>query len=124
VAHYRIDRISDEIKRVLDRVIREEVRDPRVSGGTFSITRVEATRDLRYAKVYVSVLEADKLDDMVKALKGAAGFLRRALGDALSLRYTPELQFVADKNIEYGIHISDVLKQVMAKQGEKPDEES
>ena len=65
---YRIDRISDELKRVLDRIIREELRDPRVSG-TFSITRVEATRDLRHAKVYVSMLESEKRNDMIKALK-------------------------------------------------------
>ncbi len=118
---YRIDRISDEIRRVVDRAIREELNDPRVSG-TFSITRVETTRDLRYAKVYVSVLEAEKLDDMIKALKGAAGYLRRALGDALSLRYTPELQFVADKNIEYGVHIAGILKQVMNDQGNQENE--
>ncbi len=118
--YHRIDRISDEIKRVVDRLIREELNDPRVSG-TFSITRVEATRDLRYAKVYVSVLEEDKQNDMIKALKGAAGFLRRAMGEALSLRYTPELQFIADKNIAYGIHIADVLKQVMADQETKED---
>ena len=118
--YHRIDRISDEIKRVVDRLIREELNDPRVSG-TFSITRVEATRDLRYAKVYVSVLEEDKQNDMIKALKGAAGFLRRAMGEALSLRYTPELQFIADKNIAYGIHIADVLKQVMANQETKED---
>ena len=122
MARYRIDRISDEIRRVLDRVIREEVRDPRVASATFSLTRVEATRDLRYAKVYVSVLEDEKSEDLIKALKGAAGFLRRAMGDALSLRYTTELQFVADKNIEYGIHIADVLKQVMAGQEDTPDE--
>ena len=118
--YHRIDRISDEIKRVVDRLIREELNDPRVSG-TFSITRVEATRDLRYAKAYVSVLEEDKQNDMIKALKGAAGFLRRAMGEALSLRYTPELQFIADKNIAYGIHIADVLKQVMADQETKED---
>ncbi len=118
--YHRIDRISDEIKRVVDRLIREELNDPRVSG-TFSITRVEATRDLRYAKVYVSILEEDKQNDMIKALKGAAGFLRRAMGEALSLRYTPELQFIAYKNIAYGIHIADVLKQVMADQETKED---
>lgn len=118
---YRIDRISDEIRRVIDRIIREELNDPRISG-TFSITRVEATRDLRYAKVYVSVLEADKLENMMKALKGAAGYLRRAMGEALALRYTPELQFVADKNIEYGVHIADVLKKVMADQEQADDE--
>jgi ribosome-binding factor A len=121
VPQYRIDRISDEIRRVIDRIIREELNDPRVSG-TFSITRVETTRDLRYAKVYVSVLETEKSDDMIKALKGAAGYLRRAMGNELSLRYTPELQFVADKNIEYGMHIADVLKQVMKNQGSSEDE--
>ena len=120
---YRIDRISDEIKRVLDRVIREEVRDPRVSG-TFSITRVETTRDLRFAKVYVSVLENEKREDMIKALKGAAGFLRHAMGQALSLRYTPQLQFLADLNIEYGIHISDVLRHVLGEQEDNKGDEA
>lgn len=120
---YRIDRISDELKRVLDRIIREELRDPRVSG-TFSITRVEATRDLRHAKVYVSVLETEKRHDMIKALKGASGFLRHAMGQALSLRYTPQLQFLADQNIEYGIHIADVLKQVMGERQEEGGDEA
>ncbi|MDD2561107.1 MAG: 30S ribosome-binding factor RbfA [Eubacteriales bacterium] len=120
---YRIDRISDEVKRALDRIIREEVRDPRVSG-TFSITRVETTRDLRFAKVFISVLENEKRDDLIKALKGAAGFLRHALGQALSLRYTPQLQFIADQNIEYGIHISGILRQVLGEQGDNNNSEA
>ncbi|MDD3109452.1 MAG: 30S ribosome-binding factor RbfA [Eubacteriales bacterium] len=120
---YRIDRISDEVKRALDRIIREEVRDPRVSG-TFSITRVETTRDLRVAKVFISVLENEKRDDLIKALKGAAGFLRHALGQALSLRYTPQLQFIADQNIEYGIHISGILRQVLGEQGDNNNSEA
>ena len=120
---YRIDRISDEVKRALDRIIREEVRDPRVSG-TFSITRVETTRDLRFAKVFISVLENEKRDDLIKALKGAAGFLRHALGQALSLRYTPQLQFIADQNIEYGIHISGILRQVLGEQRDNNNSEA
>jgi ribosome-binding factor A len=123
VPQYRIDRISDEVKRALDRIIREEVRDPRVSG-TFSITRVETTRDLRFAKVFISVLENEKRDDLIKALKGAAGFLRHALGQALSLRYTPQLQFIADQNIEYGIHISGILRQVLGEQGDNNNSEA
>ena len=120
---YRIDRISDEVKRALDRIIREEVRDPRVSG-TFSITRVETTRDLRFAKVFISVLENEKRDDLIKALKGAAGFLRHALGQALSLRYTPQLQFIADQNIEYGVHNSGILRQVLGEQGDNNNSEA
>lgn len=116
MAQYRQNRIAEEIKKNLDRIIREELRDPRVCG-TFSITRVEPTRDLRSAKVYVSALEEDKLDDLVKALKGASGLLRHALGARLSVRYTPELFFLPDRNIAYGMHIADVLKQVLCDGG-------
>ncbi|NLX82441.1 MAG: 30S ribosome-binding factor RbfA [Clostridiales bacterium] len=112
MAQYRQNRIAEEIKKSLDKIIRDELRDPRVTG-TFSITRVDPTKDLRYAKVYVSALEEDQLEDMVKALKGAAGFLRRELGYAINVRYTPELQFIADRNIAYGMHIAGVLKQVL-----------
>ena len=116
---YRVNRVAEEIKKNLDRIIREELRDPRVSG-TFSLTRVEPTRDLRQAKVFVSALEEDKLDDMVKALKGAAGLLRRSLGRTLNTRNTPELSFAADRNIAYGLHIASVLKQAL---GDKEQEE-
>lgn len=122
MAQYRNNRISEEIKKNLDRIIREELRDPRISG-TFSITRVDATRDLRYAKVYVSVLEDGKLEGMVKALNGAAGLLRHELGANLSVRYTPELSFYPDLNIAYGLHIADVLKKVLPEQQEEPGHE-
>ncbi|NLE19809.1 MAG: 30S ribosome-binding factor RbfA [Clostridiales bacterium] len=122
MAQYRQNRVAEEIRKHLDRIIREELRDQRVSG-TFSLTRAEVAKDLRYAKVFVSTLEEDKLDDLVKALNGAAGFLRRALGGALTVRYTPELHFEADRNIAYGLHIASVLKQVMGEQAEKPGNE-
>ena len=79
MSYQRIDRISEEVRREVDAIIREEVNDPRVSG-TFSVTRAEVTRDLRYAKIYISVLEEDKREPMMKALKSAAGFIRRELG--------------------------------------------
>ena len=75
-------------------------------------------------KVFISVLENEKRDDLIKALKGAAGFLRHALGQALSLRYTPQLQFIADQNIEYGIHISGILRQVLGEQGDNNNSEA
>ncbi len=122
MAQYRQNRIAEEIKKNLDKIIREELRDPRLSG-TFSITRVEPTRDLRSAKVYVSVLEEDKMDGLIKALKGAAGLLRHELGNTLTVRYTPELFFLPDKNIAYGLHIAKVLKEVMANEGQQQQDE-
>ena len=104
----RIDRISEEVRRETDAIIREELHDPRISG-TFSVTRAEVTGDLRYAKIYISVLEDDKRKDLIDALQNAKGYIRRALGKRMIIRYTPELIFVSDKNIEYGVHIAKML---------------
>ncbi len=112
MAGFRLDRISEEVRHALDGIIRE-MNDPRITG-TYSVTRADVTRDLRYAKVYISVLEEDKADDMIKALKKAAGFIRRELGTRVQLRYTPELLFYRDDNIAYGVHISELLKNVGA----------
>ena len=122
-SYQRIDRISEEVRRELDAIIREELNDPRVDG-TFSITRAEVTGDLRYAKVYVSVLEDDKRDGLMDALKNAKGFIRRSLGKRMIIRYAPELIFVSDKNIEYGVHIAKVLSETIktSDHAEEPDE--
>ena len=108
MSYQRIDRISEEVRREVDAIIREELHDPRV-GGTWSLTRAEVTGDLRYAKIYISVLEDDRRDALMDALKNAKGYIRRALGKRMIIRYTPELIFVSDKNIEYGVHIAKVL---------------
>ena len=105
----RIGRINEEIQRELSDQFRR-LKDPRVSSGMVSITRVDTTGDLRYAKIYVSALDKNKEKDILKGLKSASGFLRRELGHALQLRYTPELQFVADDSIQYGAHILEVLR--------------
>ena len=107
-AYDRIDRISEEVRREIDKIIREDVRDPRV-GGMFSIVRCEVTRDLKFCKVRVSVLENDKREPMMAALRNAAGFIRRELGQNIIIRYSPELTFVSDENIAYGVHIAKVL---------------
>ena len=112
----RIDRISEEVRREVDRIIREELNDPRISG-TFSIARAEVTRDLRFAKIFVSVLEDDKRDDMLKALKSAAGYIRRELARGIVIRQSPELSFVKDENIAYGVHIAKVLADVQKTEG-------
>ena len=108
MSYQRIDRISEEVRREVDAIIREELGDPRI-GGAFSITRAEVTGDLRYAKIYVSVLEDEKRDELMDALKRAKGFIRRSLGKRMIIRYSPELIFISDKNIEYGVHIAKVL---------------
>ena len=120
-SYERIDRISEEVRREIDKIIREDLRDPRV-GGTWSIVRAEVTRDLKYCKVRVSVLEADKREGLIAALKNAAGFIRRELGHRMALRYTPELLFEADTNIEYAAHINELLKSTQPAPEDNPDE--
>ena len=112
MASNRIARINEEIKRQISADIRR-LKDPRVSGsGMVSVTRVDTTGDLRYAKIYVSVLDKSQEKDVLKGLKSAGGFLRRELGSALGLRYTPELIFEADDSIAYGAHILEVMHDV------------
>ena len=115
-SYQRIDRISEEVRREVDRIIREELNDPRIAG-TFSVTRAEVTRDLRFAKIFVSVLEDDKRDDLLKALKSAAGYIRRELARGIVIRQSPELTFVKDENIAYGVHIAKVLADVQKTEG-------
>ena len=112
MASNRIARINEEIQRQISADIRR-LKDPRVSGsGMVSVTRVDTTGDLRYAKIYVSVLDKSPEKDVLKGLKSAGGFLRRELGSALGLRYTPELIFEADDSIAYGAHILEVMHDV------------
>lgn len=106
----RIGRINEEIQRELSGQLRR-LKDPRVSQvGMVSVTRVDTTGDLRYARVYISVLDKAQEKEVLKGLKSASGFLRRELGRALQLRYTPELQFIADDSIRQGAHILEVLR--------------
>ena len=112
MASNRIGRINEEIQRELADQLRR-LKDPRVSQvGMVSITRVDTTGDLRYSKIYVSVLDKNQEKDVLKGLKSASGFLRRELGSRVDLRYTPELQFIADDSIAYGAHILDMLNHV------------
>ena len=115
----RMGRINEEIQKELSQLIRT-VKDPRVQG-LISITRVDTTADLKYAKVYVSVLDKTDADQVIKGLKSAAGYLRRELGHALSLRATPELTFIRDDSIDHGAHILSILRDPNAVKPENPD---
>lgn len=120
MAGNRINRINDEIQKELSALFRE-LKDPRVSQGMVSITRVDTTADLRYAKVYVSALDKGQEKEILKGLKSASGFLRRELGHALQLRYTPELQFIGDDSIQHGAHILELLRQEEAQNQTEED---
>ena len=121
MAYNRIDLISEEVRRELDKLLREDMRDPRLAG-TFSITRAEVTRDLRYCKVHVSVLEQDKRAGVMEALKSAAGFLRRELGRRVDLRYTPELIFELDTNIEYASYMTKLIDEAVKRDAARSDD--
>ena len=89
-----------------------------------SVTRVETTGDLRYAKVWLSVLGLENEKEFKKGLRSAAGWLRRELGSSMSLRYTPELVFEVDHSIEYGAHISQVINSLDIKHEEDESDET
>lgn len=114
MAGNRIGRINEEIQRELASLLRT-VKDPRVHG-LVTITAVDTTADLRYAKVYVSVLDKSDVREVVKGLRSAGGYLRRELGRALSLRYTPELIFTEDTSIDKGIHILKIINDIERKE--------
>jgi ribosome-binding factor A len=113
MASNRIGRINEESQRELSALI-PTVKDPRVTG-LISVTAVETTPDLRFAKVYVSFLEENKAEDAMKGLKSAAGYLRRELGHTLQLRHTPELQWALDDSITYGARMLELINSLGVK---------
>lgn len=119
----KINRINDDIQYALANLLRQ-IKDPRVNQGSLiSITRVETTGDLRYSKIYISVLGELNEKDFKKGLKSASPWLRRELGSALKLRYTPELVFELDKSIEHGAHISKMISELEETEVERDDGE-
>ena len=121
MASNRIGRINEEIQKELASKIRN-LKDPRVQGTMISITRVETTPDLRYAKIYASFLQEDKAADALKGLKSASGYLRRELGSALNLRYTPELVWELDDSITYGARMLTLINSREVKHDDEPDQ--
>ncbi len=105
---YKIDRITSDVRMVMAELLRE-IKDPRVSR-MLSIIKVSVTNDLSYATFYVSALEGKQAtEDSVRALKNAAGFLRRELGSRMHLRKVPEIRFVADSSLEQSAHINHII---------------
>ena len=112
MAGYRIDRISEDIKREIVAVMRE-LKDPRVQEAMVSVVHCDVTNDLRYAKCYISVLGSEQqAKDVMKGLRSASGWLRREVGRRVQLRYAPELVFELDESITRGAHISELLHEL------------
>ena len=107
MAKYRQNRINDEMQKELMQILRR-VKDPRVQDAFVSVTAVDCTADLKYAKIYYSALRGDP-KELAKGLKTAAGFIRRELAHSLNLRITPELTFIQDTSLTYGAHIASIL---------------
>lgn len=111
----RPERIGEEIRGVLAQLFREEMKDPRV--GFVSIIKVEVARDMRVAKVYVSVLgDQTAKKNSLKGLESAAGYLRSELSQRMQIRYMPELRFLLDESIEHGVRISRLLAEAQKEQ--------
>ena len=110
MANYRRGRINDEMQKELSAVLRE-AKDPRVSGAFVSITAVDVTPDLKYAKVYYSAMLGDK-KEVAKGLRSSAGYIRKMIAGRMNLRVTPEFTFHEDHSIEHGAHISKLLNSI------------
>ena len=114
MASNRINRINEEIQKSLADSLRS-VKDPRVADALISITRVETTPDLRYTKVYGSILQEEKANDAMKGLKSAAGFLRRQLASDVRLRCVPEIVWALDDSITYGARMLSLINSLNVK---------
>ncbi|NMB27693.1 MAG: 30S ribosome-binding factor RbfA [Tissierellia bacterium] len=108
----RINRISEEVKKIVSELLTRGLKDPRISSMT-SITKVEVTGDLRYANIFVSVLgDKSVKEETLEGLESAKGFIRKEIGNRMDLRYVPEPIFHLDESIEQGIYISKLIDKV------------
>jgi len=111
VANNRMERVKEDIRRELSAIMRS-IKDPRLSPMT-SVVAVEVTKDMKYAKVYVSIMGSEEeKSSSLEALKNATGFIKRELGQRLSLRGVPHPSFVIDRSIDYGAHINELIAKI------------
>ena len=108
----RFNRIDEELKREISQIINYELKNPNVTG-LISVTKAHVTKDLKYAKVYVSILNSKNIKETLAALKKSSGYIRSEIAKRINLRVTPELIFELDDSIEYGAKIDTILKEIM-----------
>lgn len=109
--NYRGGRINEEVKKEISALIREEIKDPRLTA-MISVTAVKVTKDLSYAKVYVSIFckDEEEKNSNFEALKNAAGFIRKEIARRINLRQSPQIIFELDDSIDYGMHIDELIQ--------------
>ena len=115
----RFNRIDEELKKEIRNIISFKLKNPNITG-MISVTKVKVTTDLKFAKVYVSILNSKNLKDTLAGLKKSSGFIRTEVAKRINLRTTPEIIFVLDDSIEYGAKIDSILKDII--KDVKPDE--
>ena len=120
----RLNRISEEVKRVVSELIYNGLKDPRVNSMT-TVTKVEVTRDLRFANIYVSVFgnKEDK-DSTITGLESAKGFIRKEIGSRIDLRYAPEPIFHLDESIEQGIYMTKLIENLNQSNNDQKEEKN
>jgi len=109
---FRRERINDEVTRVIAEALRE-VKDPRVSSNMITVTQSRVSGDLKYARIFFSVLgdtSPERIKEIKKGLQSAQGFLRKKIAEGINLRITPELSFEYDDSIAHGAHIEQLIK--------------
>ncbi len=114
----RLGRIDEEYKKEISQIISYKLKNPNVTG-LISVTKVKVTNDLKYAKVYVSILNSKNLKETMDGLKKSSGFIRSELARKINLRNTPEILFELDDSLEYGAKIDSILKEIMPKKEEE-----
>ena len=120
---YRGGRTNSDVQRVLSHIIMYEVKDQRIEPVRTTISKLEVTKDLKFCKIYISVLgDEDKKADCIKGLNSAKGFIRKSLADSLNLRNTPELIFTLDNSIEYGVEMSKKIDEILGTDNNVNDE--
>ena len=110
----RIGRIDEEYRKELSLIISYDLKNPNITG-MISVTKVKVTTDLKYAKVYISILNCKNMQDTIKGLKKSSGYIRSELAKRINLRNTPELIFEIDDSLEYGAKIDSILKEILPK---------
>lgn len=116
MANYRGGRINEEVRREISVIIRDEIKDPRMTA-MVSVTAVKVTKDLKYAKVFVSIFgkNEEEKNDTFAALKSASGYVRREVGQRINLRNTPQIIFELDDSISYSMRIEELIDKVKDK---------
>ena len=114
----RMDKINEELRKELSIIIDTDLKNPHITG-MISVTKVKTSPDLRYARVYISLLNCKNVTETLDGLKSASGFMRTELAKRVNLRYTPELRFEIDDSMEYGARIENILKNIIPKNDEE-----